>query len=64
MNDHDELKPCPFCGHDDATLTVNEFRDHYITCDNCEADGPWHHMKEAAIAAWNTRAPVPSKEAE
>lgn len=61
--DSDELLSCPFCGHDEATMTVNEFRDHYITCDNCEADGPWQHIKEAAIVAWNTRAALASQQA-
>ena len=54
----DELKPCPFCGSK-AGLVTGPVKDRFGTmCNGC---GAWHDTraktKEAAIAAWNARAP-------
>lgn len=51
---NEELKPCPFCGGaaDKAkTATV-----HYMSCTECNADGPFQQNAEDAAAAWNRRA--------
>lgn len=60
MEQSDELRPCPFCG----SGALCDFPDAYTTwqimCDNnnCPVDlWVWgFSSREAAIAAWNTRA--------
>ena len=44
-----KLKPCPFCGSDNL-----EEHNFYITCLDCQADGPFAY-DTTAIEAWNTR---------
>lgn len=71
------LKPCPFCGSifiEDLPPTCTE-RSPYnpadrafpvVRCAECLAEAPgedWDHTKASAIAAWNRRAPDPSREA-
>ena len=49
-----ELLPCPWCGSEHI-----EWIDWYMACQNCGALGPSQlegTTKEAAVAAWNTRA--------
>lgn len=48
-----ELKPCPFCG---GEAFSRGFRR--LECRSCGAEGP-SGTKDAAIAAWNRRAPSP-----
>lgn len=60
MNE-DELKTCPFCGGEAA---INAFFGEqgeyvYVTCRGCGAGGPGSR-RDAAIAAWNRRAPPPA----
>ena len=31
---------------------------YYVTCSDCGVEGIWHHKKEEAIKAWNTRVPM------
>lgn len=45
------LKKCPFCGSDNVSIW-----DSYMTCNNCEADGPWAENAEIARGLWNTRS--------
>ena len=51
-----ELKPCPFCGSDDAYKFISgddcERECRWITCGRCEADGP---ISDDPVTAWNTR---------
>ena len=53
-----ELKPCPFCGAK-ASLQ-HPGGDWFVTCDGLDCKLlPYTHYqrtREAAIAAWNTRA--------
>ena len=51
----DALKPCPFCGSDDAEALDMEGK-HYVVCYDCALEGPFHKSRAAVIAAWNTRA--------
>lgn len=60
----EKLKPCPFCGNNEITITVrigkNGFRDRYaVLCDygdgGCGAESGWYHSKEEAVFAWNQR---------
>ena len=55
----EELKPCPFCG--DPNIVITRVGFHAVsmaTCCGCGADGPARVSDEAAISAWNTRAPL------
>jgi len=60
--------PCPFCGHRDTQLFVDESLEHKwggIQCAKCDAVGPmvrtdgtcdpWAKWVEEAEEAWNTR---------
>lgn len=69
-----ELKSCPFCGGEAVLRSVNlpmaaDCTDIYISCWNCDVNGPGilfdqdtHHagnipaLEAEAIAAWNKRA--------
>jgi len=52
------LKPCPFCGCDDAeTYRFMKSGRHWTSCVACGADGPLGVSDTDAIAAWNRRAP-------
>jgi Lar family restriction alleviation protein len=63
-----DLKPCPFCGGEVATITEHQgYQDPTIyagLCKKCRARGPYCHTEAEAIAAWNRRAPAPSAEGE
>jgi Lar family restriction alleviation protein len=55
-----EVLPCPFCGcravalrHGNATLETSKWK--WISCPNCEANGPSDLGVSGAIEAWNTR---------
>ncbi|ATJ90409.1 hypothetical protein HK16_04020 [Acetobacter senegalensis] len=57
-----ELKSCPFCGDqnklvatctDEVTALV---LNNWVSCENCDAEGPIKKSRADAIAAWNTRA--------
>lgn len=54
-----ELKPCPFCGSaDDVQLSRHSHEGAaWMTCVECDTDGPIAKTVAAAIAAWNTRTP-------
>lgn len=66
----EELKPCPFCGSD-AHIDGGEDYGFYATCGSADCfccvgeaydrDAMPEHMfieRDAAIAAWNRRAPM------
>jgi Lar family restriction alleviation protein len=60
--DKEALKPCPFCGatreHDEVTHSYSVRTGTWrIVCDECfGSTGAFVH-EDAAIAAWNRRAP-------
>lgn len=55
-----ELKPCAFCGSNDVTCEKSFLPPWFrVSCDSCTAEARGAETKEAAIAAWNTRAPQP-----
>lgn len=47
-----DLKPCPFCGGEDLSISV----EGYVYCGNCDATGPSEFSPEQAEEHWNTRA--------
>jgi len=65
-----ELKPCPFCGSDDISVTETMFREpllpeplniiessgFHCTCNECAAETSIEETIEEAIAVWNRRA--------
>ena len=59
----EELKPCPFCGEDEALIETSEkcirlvyAQAYQVHCNDCCATTEWSHDKEKAIEAWNKRA--------
>ncbi len=55
-----ELKPCPFCGAKPLMYDLLDTHGGFsIECptDGCDAE-KMKRTKEAAISAWNTRAPA------
>ena len=59
---NEELKPCPFCGHE-AVLHQSDciYSDYDVGCFNGEClvePHAWAESKEEAVTKWNTRAPI------
>ena len=54
-----ELKPCPFCGQQQAKVKHSSRWGWFVSC-QCAAVGPSSESREAAIDAWNTR-PEPAQ---
>ena len=53
----EELKPCPFCGSSNIVADgQTSLKDSYVSCNECDADGPMRERKQEAIDAWNRRA--------
>lgn len=53
---YEQLKPCPFCGQDDALEilpddSVSDF--NHVECWHCGGRGPSASLEEDAIRAWN-----------
>ena len=49
------LKPCPFCGSKDVSISHVYGSLYQGYCDNCTGEGPWRNSRRGAIAAWNRR---------
>ena len=49
-----ELRPCPFCG--DENLTVTHHEEHWVFCNSCFAAGGMCPSVKCAKEEWNTRA--------
>ena len=66
MTEEIDLKPCPFCGSNDAPRLYTRhgkdgWRDRYmVLCDYDDggrgASGGWYHYIDEAVRAWNRRA--------
>lgn len=60
----DDLRYCPFCCGVGVPLTSRVYVGrgaagaprHFIRCQACEAQGPWHWSEPEARARWNQRA--------
>ena len=63
----EELRPCAFCGHDEArVIVVDEVTDagcedatvplYAASCPYCGASGPMALSEGEAVEAWNRRA--------
>jgi len=59
------LMPCPFCGVDAAGIVTSTVffyarpKGYVVSCDNCDAVGPYKKIRDAAVLAWNLRAGRP-----
>jgi len=55
-----ELKPCPFCAGESATIKENKSYHSapliYVSCEQCWGRSGGDYTQELAIAAWNRRA--------
>ena len=52
----EELKPCPFCGHNHISVYKGDLADVWFTvCAVCGCRTEGHTSEETAIAAWNRR---------
>ena len=63
MGDVPEISPCPFCAGKGVPLYLdNDELANYITCEDCEADGPLSKEDVATlkeiIRLWNERSNV------
>lgn len=59
----EELKACPFCGGD-AELRLYDAQ-YFVQCVQCfNSTSADHDLESSAIAAWNTRAQLPSQKGE
>jgi Lar family restriction alleviation protein len=58
MPDASELKPCPFCGDEHASIhPVGGSPEYWVVCDNlsCSANGGMAGTRERAAVRWNRR---------
>jgi len=56
----EHLLPCPFCGSTNIGLPFNDRCSQWVTCLDCDCDGPLiptqnQSTRTAAIKAWNQR---------
>lgn len=49
------LKPCPFCGSDDAWCHKGLNNLYTVECDGCAINIGWYLTEQEAINKWNTR---------
>ena len=57
---NEKLKPCPFCGSDEATiepilLGAFDTPRYCVICSKCGADSEVDLGKSGAVECWNTR---------
>ena len=55
--DNPELKPCPFCGSNNAKAYFKpKYNYHGVRCGACPAAGPPEKTIEGGIKAWNSQS--------
>lgn len=67
MSKQTALKPCPFCGSCDLSVTKSApsagSPHYYVICNTCFCTGRLEAIKDGATRAWNLRASTtPSKQ--
>lgn len=50
-----ELTPCPFCRSVKLNLSSNGSENHFVTCNDCGAEGPAADTEELAKLLWGNR---------
>lgn len=50
-----ELKPCPFCGGEDISVSEDTSMGAWAACAACGSLGPTRQTEEEAAEAWNHR---------
>jgi Lar family restriction alleviation protein len=59
----EELKACPFCGGDAESRLFDA--QYFVQCVKCfNSTAADHELESSAIAAWNSRAQLPSQGGE
>jgi len=54
----DSLRPCPFCGSGNLSVTTNDHSDYvWYMCGDCQAEGPPGEKSTEAWRLWNIRKP-------
>lgn len=51
----EELKACPFCGHEAMVAVTEKTGLATVACVNCECEMGWFSSRADAAAAWNCR---------
>lgn len=55
-----EIKKCPFCGNDFASLVcIDQIQIYYVGCPSCSMQGPKQRRPSLAIEAWNRLYHIP-----
>jgi hypothetical protein len=49
-----DAAPCPFCASERLTL-AEQAAWYYVSCENCNANGPESNFRQIAITLWNER---------
>lgn len=56
---NEELKPCPFCGSDQVSVSIGETGVggdfYYVECEKCAGMCGSSSKQEDAVKAWNKR---------
>ena len=50
-----KLKPCPFCGKDEAYLMTDKWGNYYVECEYCGAQINPYDDKEIIVEGWQSR---------
>lgn len=50
-----DLLPCPFCGGEAFVSEDNSGTARWVSCGDCECDGPVCSGLQQVVAAWNSR---------
>ena len=54
--DIEHAKNCPFCGSSDVGLSKLSNGHYYVTCFECDTDGPIGSCNSEAVERWNERS--------
>ncbi len=49
------LLPCPFCGCEFSEPDTQNYKWSYVTCPQCDADGPLSNSHAEGLRLWNIR---------
>lgn len=58
-----KLEPCPFCQSNDLIHDAGNVPWRFISCNQCEQEGPPAGSHAECVRLWNTRAPITVEQA-